>query len=171
VGKVKNKVKQFEGLSPEELLSFVRRNISIPKYMDVFLYTHKISLSKLVQTAIIDRMKEEEGKTVEKQVKEETQRKKIQQQFAQEKRKNPNFEWDLERAKRLLSMYFTHYDKGDIEEAERQKQILLQEFSDLYLDVVRFERWRHDHEKDYMLMKERYANPVERLVRIKTDYL
>ena len=139
--------------------------------MDVFLYTHKISLSKLVQNAIIDRMKEEEGKTVEKQVKEETQRKKIQQQLAQEKRKNPNFAWDLERAKRLLSIYFNHYDDGNIEEAERQKQILLQEFSDLYLDVVRFERWRQDHEEDYILMKDKYTNPVERLVRIKTDFL
>ena len=139
--------------------------------MDVFLYTHKISLSKLVQNAIIDRMKEEEEKTVEKQVKEETQRKKIQQQLAQEKRKNPNFAWDLERAKRLLSTYFNHYDKGNIEEAERQKQILLQEFSDLYLDIVRFERWRQDHEEDYILMKEKYTNPVERLVRIKTDFL
>jgi hypothetical protein len=171
MGKVKNKVKQYEGLPPEDMLTFVRRNISIPKYMDVFLYTQKISLSKLVQNAIIERMNEEEAKTVGKKVKEEVQRKKIQKQLVQEKRKNPNLEWDLERAKRLLGAYFTHYDSKNIEEAERQKQILLQEFSDLYLDVVRFERWRQDHEDDYRLMREKYKDPVERLIRIKTDFL
>jgi hypothetical protein len=171
MGKIKNKNKQYEQLEPEEMFSYVRKNISIPKYMDAFLYQKNISLSKLVQNAISQRIQDEQEKTIEKRVKKITQQKKLHNHYEKERKKNPNLEWDLERARRILTKYFLAMEQHDEIALERQKQVLLKEFPDLYLDIIKFEKWKETNESQYDLMKEKYENPVERLVRIKSTFL
>ena len=170
MGKIINKNKQYENLKPEEMFSYVRKNISIPKYMDAFLYQNNISLSKLVQNAISQRIQEEQEKTVEKKVKKITQQKKLHNHYEKERKKNPNLEWDLERARRILTKYFLALETKDEITIERQKQVLLKDFPDLYLDIVKFEKWKESNESEYNLMTEKYENPVERLIRIKSTF-
>ena len=170
MGKILDKNQHYKNLKPEEMFSYVRKNISIPKYMDIFLYKNKISLSKLVQNAITLRIQEEQEKSIEKKVIRITQQKKLQDHYEKERKKNPNLDWDLERAKRILTKYFLAYETNDETAITREKSLLSKEFPDLYLDIIKFENWKIKNENDYQIMKEKYENPVERLIRIKSTF-
>lgn len=168
MGKRIDRTELYARLSPEELHTHVRKNISIPKYMDAFLYEHNISLSKLVQNAIEERMKEEQKTEVEKAIELEYRRKIAERRIAEEKRKNPRFEQKLLQAKQLLKQYFNALDQNS--STEEYKQKMLREFPELYIDISRFEQWKKDNEERYQILKENIYNPIERLIQIKREY-
>jgi len=68
MGTRKNNIEKYQDLTPEKLHTHIRKNISIPKYMDMFLYENKISLSKFVQNAINIRIQETQFQSLKKQV-------------------------------------------------------------------------------------------------------
>jgi hypothetical protein len=170
MGRKKDKTSVYNQLSPEELHTHIRKNISIPKYMDAFLYNHDISLSKLVQNAIITRMEQEQETVIKKDVHKEIQEKKARKRLHEERKKNPEFENELKRAKHVLTMYFNAFDEQDSEALHRRKQLMLKEFPEMYVDVLKFESWYEKNQENYQRMKDRYENPVERLIRIKNMF-
>ena len=170
MGRKKDKTQAYKQLSPEELHTHIRKNISIPKYMDAFLYKHDISLSKLVQNAIVARMEDEQELIIKKDVHKEIQEKQARKRLQQERRNNPEFENELKRAKHMLTNYFNAFDDQNAEALHRRKQIMLKEFPEMYVDVIKFETWHEHNQNQYEIMKERYDNPVERLIRIKNMF-
>lgn len=138
--------------------------------MDAFLYKHNISLSKLVQNAIEERMHQEQKTAVEKEIETHYKRKIVEKRIDHERRKNPKFERELFRAKQLLKEYFTALDTGDLITTEKYKTQMLQDFPEMYVDVIKFEQWKKQNEYLYREMKEQYENVVERLVRIKQKF-
>ncbi len=170
MGRKKDKTPVYNQLSPEELHTHIRKNISIPKYMDAFLYKNDISLSKLVQNAIITRMKQEQETIIKKDVHKEVQEKKARKRLQEERKKNPEFENELKRAKHVLTTYFNAFDEQDAEALHRRKQLMLKEFPEMYVDVLKFEGWYNHNKEQYERMKDRYDNPVERLIRIKNMF-
>ncbi len=170
MGKKKDKTQIYNQLSPEELHNHIRKNISIPKYMDAFLYNHNISLSKLVQNAIITRMEQEQVTIIKKDAYKEIQEKQAKKRLQQERRNNPDFENELKRAKHVLTFYFNAFDNQDTEALHRRKQLMLKEFPEMYVDVLKFETWFEQNQDLYEQMKQRYDNPVERLIRIKNMF-
>ncbi|RLF41783.1 MAG: hypothetical protein DRN12_02290 [Thermoplasmata archaeon] len=168
MGKRIDKSELYAKLSPEELHTHVRKNISIPKYMDAFLYEHNISLSKLVQNAIKKRMLEEQKTEVEKAIELDYRRRIAEKRIAEEKRKDPKFEQKLLQAKQLLRQYFNALDQGL--PVENYKQQMLKGFPELYIDISRFEEWKKNNEGMYKILKEEIHNPIERLIRIKKEY-
>jgi hypothetical protein len=171
LGRIKDKTKIYEDLSPEDLHVHVRKNISIPKYMDAFLYEHKISLSKLVQSTIKDRMAEVQAKSIEKDVKNFQKKQTLKKRLLEEQKKNPQFNHELQRAKQLLTEYFTAFDSSDTQITERQKQIMLKDFPELYVDVLKFEQWEKKNKQRYLTIRPQYDNVVERLIKIKQEFL
>ena len=129
-----------------------------------------ISLSKLVQNAIIERMRGEQEtyikKDVEKQIKEKT----IQKHIKDRQKENPQFSDDLLRAKQVLIDYFTAFDSDDRSICDKQKQYMFHDFPEMYVDVVKFEKWQQQNKNIYHTMKKRYENPVERIVKIKQQF-
>lgn len=170
MGRKKDKTGLYNQLSPEELHTHIRKNISIPKYMDAFLYKHNISLSKLVQNAITNRMEHEQENIIKKDVHKELQEKKARKRLQEERKKNPEFENELKRARHILTTYFNAFDTNDTEALHRRKQLMLKEFPEMYVDVLKFETWYEKNQDNYELMKDRYENPVERLIRIKNRF-
>lgn len=170
MGRKKDKTDEYNQLSPEELHTHIRKNISIPKYMDAFLYEQNISLSKLAQNAIITRMEQEKETVIKKDVKKEFQEKKARKRLQEEKKKNPEFENELKRAKHVLTTYFNAFDADDAEALHRRKQLMLTEFPEMYVDVLKFEQWHEQNKDIYSQMKDQYENPVERLIRIKNMF-
>lgn len=171
MGRRIDKQQQYEELLPEELYTHVRKNISIPKYMDAFLYKNNISLSKLVQNAINKRMREDQEQTIVKDVKKDFEEKTIRKKLHEEKKKNPNFEFELHRAKFLLSEFFNAFDQEDFQISNEKKQHIFTDFPEMYVDIIKFEKWYHHNEQKYESIKEKYENPVERLIMIKKHYL
>ena len=167
MGKRKNVIQLYADLSPEELHTHVRKNISIPKYMDIFLYEHNISLSKLVQKAIEDRMREEEKNRVEREIRRDYQRRLAERRLAEERKKNPRFEQKLLRAKQLVKNYFESLDNDERDIMDRCKQEMLKEYPELYVDISRFEDWLKDNEDRYERLRVEFRNPVERLLQVK----
>lgn len=138
--------------------------------MDAFLYKHNISLSKLVQNAITNRMEHEQENIIKKDVHKELQEKKARKRLQEERKKNPEFENELKRARHILTTYFNAFDTNDTEALHRRKQLMLKEFPEMYVDVLKFETWYEKNQDNYELMKDRYENPVERLIRIKNRF-
>ncbi|MBS3777868.1 MAG: hypothetical protein KGY50_01090 [Candidatus Thermoplasmatota archaeon] len=171
MGRKKDKTELYDQLSPEELHTHIRKNISIPKYMDAFLYKHDISLSKLVQNSITTRMEQEQETSIKKDVHKEIQDKKARKRLQEERKKNPEFENELIRARHVLTTYFNAFDTNDTEAIHRRKQLMLKEFPEMYVDVLKFETWYEKNQENYELMKDRYENPVERLIRIKNRFV
>lgn len=171
MGRRRNKTKTYEKLSPEELHEHIRKNISIPKYMDAFLYQHNISLSKLAQSAISQRMEEQQKETIKKDIEKDLKQKTIKKHLSKEQKKNPQFTHELQRAKYILINYFNSFDSEDQMVIEKLKNRMLNEFPELYVDVLKFEQWQKENKLQYTAMKKQYENPVERLVRIKKHYL
>ena len=167
MGRKKDKTKVYNQLSPEELHTHIRKNISIPKYMDAFLYKHNISLSKLVQNAIISRMEDEQETVIKKDIHKEIQEKQARKRLQQERRNNPQFENELKRAKHVLTTYFDAFDERDADALHRRKQLMLKEFPEMYVDVIKFETWHEHNQSQYEILRNQYDNPVERLIRIK----
>ena len=170
MGRKIDKTSEYNQLSPEELHTHIRKNISIPKYMDAFLCEQNISLSKLVQNAIIKRMEQEQETNVKKDVQKEIQEKKARKRIQEERRKNPEFENELKRAKHVLTTYFNAFDSNEIDAIERKKKLMLKEFPEMYVDVLKFEEWYEKNKETYYRMKAHYENPVERLIRIKNMF-
>ncbi|MBS3748339.1 MAG: hypothetical protein KGY65_00935 [Candidatus Thermoplasmatota archaeon] len=170
MGRKKDKTNEYNQLSPEELHTHIRKNISIPKYMDAFLYEQNISLSKLVQNAIITRMEEEKETIIKKDVHKEIQDKKARKRLQEERKKNPEFENELKRAKHVLTAYFNAFDDNDTDALHRRKQLMLKEFPEMYVDVLKFEEWYEKNQLRYQRMKNHYDNPIERLIRIKNMF-
>ncbi|MDG6217925.1 MAG: hypothetical protein QCI00_00600 [Candidatus Thermoplasmatota archaeon] len=170
MGQKKDKTKLYNTLSPEELHTHVRKNISIPKYMDAFLYENNISLSKLVQNAIISRIEHEKEATIKKDLHKEIKEKQTRKRLQEKRKKNPDFENELKRAKHILTIYFNAFDAEDSDAIHRRKQLMLKEFPEMYVDVLKFESWYEDNQEHYAQMKERYDNPVERLIHIKDRF-
>jgi hypothetical protein len=170
MGRKKDKTNVYNQLSPEELHTHIRKNISIPKYMDAFLYKNDISLSKLVQNAIITRMEQEQETIIKKDVHKEIQEKQARKRLQEERKKNPEFENELKRAKHVLTTYFNALDEQDTDALHRRKQLMLKEFPEMYVDVLKFESWYDQNKEQYDRMKDLYENPVERLIRIKNLY-
>jgi hypothetical protein len=166
----KDKTGEYESLSPEELHSHIRKNVSIPKYMDAFLYENDISLSKLVQNAIIERMKEEQEIYLKKDVEKQMKEKNIRQHIKEKQKENPQFNHDLLRAKQVLLDYFTAFDSEDKSIVDQQKQYMFNDFPEMYVDVVKFEKWKQQNTSLYQTMRQTYENPVERLVKIKKQF-
>ena len=171
MGRRKDKTKTYEQLQPEELHAHIRKNISIPKYMDAFLYKQNISLSKLVQSAIIQRMEEQQKEFLKKDVKKELQQQSIKKHLSQKQKKNPQFTHELQRARQILTKYFNAFDNQDNETAEKHKQQMLKDFPEMYVDILKFERWESKHKQYYFTIRTQYDNVVERLVKIKKQYL
>jgi hypothetical protein len=170
MGRKKDKTSIYNQLSPEELHTHVRKNISIPKYMDAFLYTNDISLSKLVQNAIISRMEKEQETVIKKDVHKDIQEKKARKRLQEERKKNPEFENELKRAKHVLTIYFNAFDANDPDALHRRKQLMLREFPEMYVDVLKFESWYEHNQDQYERLRDRYENPVERLIHIKNMF-
>jgi len=170
MGRKKDKTSIYDKLSPEELHTHIRKNISIPKYMDAFLYNQDISLSKLVQNAIITRMEQEQENIIKKDVHKEIQEKKAKKRLQEERKKNPEFENELKRARHVLTTYFSAFDTNNTDALHRRKQLMLREFPEMYVDVLKFETWYEHNRENYDRMKEQYENPVERLIRIKNMF-
>ena len=170
MGRRKNNLESYKHLSPEELYTHVRKNISIPKYMDAFLFEHKISLSKLVQNAIITRMDQEQKQIIRKEVKNEIEEKTIRKTIQEKKKENPNFEHELQRAKYLLSDYFNAFDAEQVEIANQKKQLIFSDFPEMYVDVIKFEQWYKKNMDSYHIFKQQFENPVERLINIKKKH-
>ncbi len=171
MGRRKDNTKKYENLPPEQLYAHVRKNISIPKYMDAFLYENDISLSKLVQSAISQRMQEQQKNELKKDVKKEIQQKTIRKHLSSQQKKNPQFTHELQRAKCLLTNYFNAFDDEDTDTAFEHKQQMFTDFPELYVDVLKFEQWVDHNKTTYKNMKNQYENAVERLVTIKKHYL
>ena len=171
MGRRKNNKKEYENLPPEELYTHVRKNISIPKYMDAFLYENNISLSKLVQNAIITRMNKEQKQSITKEVKYEMEGKIIRKKISEQKRKDPNFEHELQRAKFILTEYFSAFDQHQTSLKEQKKQLMFSDFPEMYVDVIKFEQWYNSNSQTYEIIKQQYKNPVERLITIKKRHL
>ena len=170
LGRRKDKTKIYDELTPEQLHVHVRKNISIPKYMDAFLYDHNISLSKLVQSAIQGRMSEAQAKIIQKDVKNLHKKQSIKKRLADEQKKNPQFTNELQRAKQLIQEYFNAFDSQDTQSVERQKQLMLKDFPELYIDVLKFEQWESKNKQRYFNLVSQYDNVVERLIKIKQEY-
>lgn len=170
MGRKKDKTAEYNRLTPEELHTHIRKNISIPKYMDAFLYEKNISLSKFVQNAIINRMEEEQETIIKKDVHKQIQEKQARKRLQEERKKNPEFENELKRARHMLTTYFNAFDEQDTETIHRRKQLMLKEFPEMYVDVLKFETWHDNNQEQYERMKETYENPVERLIRIKNMF-
>ena len=111
MGKRKDSIKAYHNLSPEELHTHVRKNISIPKYMDMFLFENKISLSKLVQNAIINRIDETQANTIKKDVEQSIKERTIQKKIQEKQQQDPQFKQELQRARLLLTQYFELLDQ------------------------------------------------------------
>ena len=139
--------------------------------MDAFLYRHKISLSKLVQNAITERMQQIQKTAIEKEIDAHHKRRLMEKQIATEQVKNPKFEKNLFKAKQTLEKYFNAFDIEDIPTAEHYKIQMLQQFPEMYVDVIKFEQWKKQNVHRYQEMKDTYDNVVERLIRIKNEYL
>ncbi len=167
MGRRRNVIQLYADLPPEELHTHVRKNISIPKYMDIFLYEHNISLSKLVQKAIEDRMREEEKNRVEREIRRDYQRRLAERKIAEERKKNPRFEQKLLRAKQLVKTYFDSLDNNNRSVMEECKQEMLREYPELYVDISRFENWLEENREGYEKLKIEFRNPVERLIQVK----
>jgi len=170
MGKRKDKTPEYGSLSPEELHSHIRKNVSIPKYMDAFLYENNISLSKLAQNAIIERMKETQETYIKKDVEKQFKEKTIRKHIKERERENPQFSHDLIRAKQVLIDYFMAFDAQERHIADKQKQHMFHDFPEMYVDVVKFEKWEEQNSSIYQTLKQDYDNPVERLVRIKQQF-
>jgi hypothetical protein len=171
MGKRIDKTKIYNDLQPEELHNHVRKNVSIPKYMDSFIYKHNISLSKLVQNAITQRMKKEQELVIKNDMENQIDEKIFKKKYNEEKKKNPNFDFDLQRAKNILSQYFIAFDSNDNINQDLQKQSMLSDFPEMYVDVIKFEKWEKLNEDIYLQTKQKYENPVERLVYIKNKFI
>lgn len=169
MGKRKNKARHYQDLSPEELYTHVRKNVSIPKYMDLFLYEHNISLSKLVQSAITTRMEKNQKEQIEKRVKKTINTKTARKTIQEKQKENPQFKQELHRARLLLSQYFNAFDSSDHEHTELKKQLILSDFPEMYVDIIRFEQWEQNNKNHYQSYIEKFENPVERLIAIKQD--
>lgn len=170
MGKRKDSLKEYQELAPEKLHTHVRKNISIPKYMDMFLFENKISLSKLVQNAINTRMQESQVQTIKKDVEQTIKEKNIRKKIDEKQKENPKFKQELQRAHLILTQYFKSLDINDTRGMDQKKQLILTDFPEMYVDVVRFETWHKKNNDIYQLIKTQYENPVERLIVIKNKY-
>ena len=169
MGKRKNRLKDYEELPPEEMYTHVRKNVSIPKYMDLFLYEHNISLSKLVQCAITNRIQEIQTERLEKQVKQSVKQQTARKTIQENQKQNPKFKQELLRARLLLTQYFNAFDKSDYEKTDLKKQLILSDFPEMYVDIIRFEQWEKSNPDYYQTFLAKYENPVERLIAIKQE--
>ena len=171
MGKRKDSIKAYHNLSPEELHTHVRKNISIPKYMDMFLFENKISLSKLVQNAIINRIDETQANTIKKDVEQSIKERTIQKKIQEKQQQDPQFKQELQRARLLLTQYFELLDQHNYEDLNQKKQLILTDFPEMYVDIIRFETWYKNNVETYQTLKDSYENPVERLIIIKKNHL
>jgi hypothetical protein len=170
MGRHKNNVDKYYDLTPEKLHTHVRKNISIPKYMDLFLYENKISLSKLVQNAINNRIQETQFQLIKKEVEHNSKERSIRGQINKREKDNPNFKNELKRARLLLTQYFTSFDSSDHIGMDQKKQLILSDFPEMYVDIIRFENWYKENDNLYQSLKIQYENPVERLIAIKKEF-
>lgn len=171
MGRRKSNIEEYQELSPEELHTHIRKNISIPKYMDMFLIENKISLSKLVQSAITERIQELQSQTIKNNVSKEMKNQFMRKKIQEKKKEKPHFQQELQRARLMLASYFNAIDKHDLNEIDQKKQVILTDFPEMYVDVIRFESWYKNNRELYDSMKNRFENPVERLIEIKKKYL
>ena len=170
LGKRVDKTDMYDHLSPEELHTHVRKNVSIPKYMDLFLFNHNISLSKLAQNAILDRMQEEQTTEIRKDVKKEITHQVFKKKITQEQKKDPRFSQKIQQAKQVFLDYFKAVDTMNESEMTDLKQIILADFPEMYVDIIKFEKWYATHHVLYEKLKKEYPNPVERLLKIKKHW-
>ena len=171
MGKRKDSIKAYHDLSPEELHTHIRKNISIPKYMDMFLFENKISLSKLVQNAIITRMDETQANTIKKDVEQSIKERTIHKKIQEKQQQDPQFKQELQRARLLLTQYFELLDQHNPKDLDQKKQLILTDFPEMYVDIIRFETWYKNNIETYQTLKDTYENPVERLIMIKKNHL
>jgi hypothetical protein len=171
MGKRNNIIRDYHDLSSEELYTHVRKNVSIPKYMDLFLYEHDISLSKLVQSAITTRMEETQTEQIEKRVRQSVKKQTVKKTIQEKQKQNPGFKQELQRARLILTQYFNAFDTSDFETTNLHKQIILSDFPEMYVDIIRFEQWVKNNPNHYQMYQSQYENPVERLIAIKQECL
>jgi len=171
MGKRNNIIRDYHDLSSEELYTHVRKNVSIPKYMDLFLYEHDISLSKLVQSAITTRMEETQTEQIEKRVRQSVKKQTVKKTIQEKQKQNPGFKQELQRARLILTQYFNAFDTSDFETTNLHKQIILSDFPEMYVDIIRFEQWVKNSPNHYQMYQSQYENPVERLIAIKQECL
>jgi hypothetical protein len=171
MGQRKNNFDKYKKLNPEKLHTHVRKNISIPKYMDLFLYENKISLSKLVQNAINNRIQETQFQSIKKEVEQNTKERSIKRQINKQEKENPNFRNELKRARLLLTQYFASFDLNDLVGSDKKKQLILLDFPEMYVDIIKFENWYNENHILYKSLKTQYENPIERLIFIKKEFL
>jgi hypothetical protein len=169
MGRRKNSIDDYQNLTPEELYTHVRKNVSIPKYMDLFLYKNNISLSKLVQSAITSRMQETQLHSIQKEMKQTYQEQTLRKKINERQKINPQFKQELQRARLLLTQYFDVFDQKDSTRIEQKKQLIFSDFPEMYVDIIRFEQWYKYNSDQYQTYQTRYENPVERLIAIKKE--
>ena len=169
MGKRKNSIDDYQTLSQEELYTHVRKNVSIPKYMDLFLYENNISLSKMVQSAITTRMGETQVQSIQKEIKESVKQQTMKITINEKQKQNPQFKQELQRARLLLTQYFDAFDEDDFSKTDQKKQLILSDFPEMYVDIIRFEQWYKTNANHYQSFQERIENPVERLIAIKNE--
>ena len=170
MGRRKDNLKKYQELTPEKLHTHIRKNISIPKYMDMFLFENNISLSKLVQNAINIRIQESQVQTIKKDVEQNIKEKNIRKKINEKHKEDPKFKQELQRARLILTQYFNALDVNDLIDLNHKKQLILTDFPEMYVDVVRFETWYQKNIDSYQHIKTQYDNPIERLIVIKNKY-
>ena len=138
MGKRKDSLKEYQELAPEKLHTHIRKNISIPKYMDMFLFENNISLSKLVQNAINSRIQESQVQTIKKDVEQNIKEESIRKKINEKQKEDPKFKQELQRARLILTQYFNALDYDDLIDLDQKKQLILTDFPEMYVDIVRF---------------------------------
>ena len=138
--------------------------------MDLFLFNHNISLSKLAQNAILDRMQEEQSTEIRKDVKKEITQQVLKKKITKEQRNDPRFSQKIQQAKQIFLDYFKAVDAMNDEDMAELKQIILADFPEMYVDIIKFEKWYTTHHVAYEKLKTQYVNPVERLLEIKKHW-
>lgn len=115
-------------------------------------------------------MQESQVQTIKKDVEQTIKERNIRKKIDEKQKENPNFKQELQRARLILTQYFKSLDLNDTIEMDQKKQLILTDFPEMYVDIVRFETWYKKNNDIYQLIKTQYENPVERLIVIKNKY-
>ena len=116
-------------------------------------------------------MQQEQKKSLQKEIIQEHDEKTVRKKINMRRKGNPNFDNELQRAKFLVGEYFSAFDENDMYESDIKKQVMLSDYPELYVDIIKFEKWYKKNQELYFDMKEKINNPVERLIRIKKLFM
>jgi hypothetical protein len=115
-------------------------------------------------------MEESQTEQIKKRVKQNLKNQTIQQTIQEKQKKDPQFKQELHRARLLLTQYFNAFDTDDMDTIDMKKQLILSDFPEMYVDIIKFEQWQTKNKDHYPTYQDKYENPVERLIAIKQEW-